>query len=147
MKELSEKGAYSITEDMRDKLTDFTGGYADEPRTERAIREIYGAHSYVCDTHTAVAAAVYEDYFAATGDETQTVIASTASPYKFARSVVGAIEPEHLNLSDMELIERLKELSGVEIPQAIEDIRSAPVLHDIVCSVEAMPDEVRKFLS
>ena len=98
------------------------------------------------DTHTAVAGAVYDEYKAASGDDTVTVIASTASPYKFARSVVTAIRPGLSGKSDQELIDELRELSGVEIPGAIVEAGSSPVLHDTVVEVSDMEDEVSRWL-
>ena len=146
MADLNEKGAYTITDEMKAKLTDFVGGYADEARTAKKIRDLYEDTSYIIDTHTAVAGAVYEDYAKESGDKTVTVVASTASPYKFARTVMTAIDAENASKDDFTLIDTLCEKSGVAIPQAIEDIRSAAVLHDIVCATEEMPAEVKKFL-
>ena len=98
------------------------------------------------DTHTAVAGAVYDEYKAASGDDTVTVIASTASPYKFAKTVMTAIDSANANEDDFKLIDKLCEISNTDIPQAIEDIRSAAVLHDIVCDKEDMPAQVKGFL-
>ena len=146
MEELKETGAYHIDDQMRERLKDFYGGYANEERTVEQIRKVFTDCSYVIDPHTAVASAVYEDYRKATSDETNVVIASTASPYKFAKTVLEAIEPSKAGLEAMEMIDALHEASGIEIPQAVEELRSAPVLHDIVCAVEDMPAEVKKFL-
>lgn len=147
MSALNEKGAYTITDDMKAKLSDFESGYADEAKTEEFIKKLYDKTGYVIDTHTAVAGAVYADYKEKSGDDTVTVIASTASPYKFARTVMTAIDPANKDKNDFELIDLLNQISNVAIPQAIEDIRTAPVLHDIVCDKEDMPEEVKKFLS
>ena len=99
------------------------------------------------DTHTAVAAAVYDAYKKDSGDdETPTLLASTASPYKFARSVMTALDADYDKQTDFELIDSLKKVSGVAIPQAIEDIRSAEVLHKTVCDKEDMPAVVKSFL-
>ena len=98
------------------------------------------------DTHTAVAATVYEKYKADSNDDTPTVIASTASPYKFTRSVMEAIDKSYASQSDFELVDELNKLSGVKIPQAIEDIRSAAVLHDTVCDKSEMEATVRNIL-
>ena len=99
------------------------------------------------DTHTGIANAVYRCYREETGDETPTVFASTASPFKFAGSVVGAIAPEKANgLDDFALIDLLSELSGVKEPAAITDIRTAPVRHKTVCDVKDMPAEVERIL-
>lgn len=146
MAALSGEGEYSITEDMKEKLTDFYGNYATEKETSAKIKEVYESDNYIMDTHTAVAAAVYEKYRDETGDTTPTVIASTASPYKFTRSVMNSINSEYDKQSDFELVDELCKLSGVKIPQAIEDIRTAPVRHNTVCDKENMLDEVKKFL-
>ena len=99
------------------------------------------------DTHTAVAAGVYGKYKDATGDtNTKTVIASTASPFKFTRSVMNAIDEKYDSMTDFELVDELSKIGNVEVPQAIEDIRSAEVLHDTVCEVDEMPCVVKKFL-
>lgn len=147
MADLAEKGAYEITDEMREALADFYGNYASEAETTETIKAIYDETGYVIDTHTAVAATVYKKYQEATGDTTKTVIASTASPYKFTRSVMNAIDPAYDAKSDFELIDELAKLSGVEVPQAIEDIRSAAILHDTVCETEDMCEEVKKILN
>ena len=146
MKSLNTDGKYSITEDMKAKLADFFGGYATEQETADIIKKIYDNCGYVIDTHTAVAACVYEQYKAATCDDTKTVIASTASPYKFTRSVMAAIAPEKADDEDFALVDALSELSKVEIPDAIAEIRTAEVLHKTVCEVEDMCKEVKGFL-
>ncbi|MBR0411322.1 MAG: threonine synthase [Eubacterium sp.] len=147
MKELNEKGIYTITDTMKSRLKDFYGNYADEEETAAAIRDMYRETGYIMDTHTAVASAVYKKYLSETGDLTKTVIASTASPYKFSRSVMRAIDPAFDSREDFELVDELCRLSGVKIPQAIEDIRTAPVLHDTVCGKEDMCKEVKRILS
>lgn len=146
MKSLNTEGKYSITEEMKEKLADFFGGYATEQETADIIKKIYDNCVYVIDTHTAVAACVYEQYKAATGDDAKTVIASTASPYKFTRSVMAAIAPEKADDEDFALVDALSELSKVEIPDAIAEIRTAEVLHKTVCEVEDMCKEVKGFL-
>ena len=146
MKELSETGKYTITDEMKKALEQFYGNYADMDTVAATIRKIYEEDGYIIDTHTAVAAAVYDQYRAETGDETPTVIASTASPYKFTRSVMTAIDPAYDSKGDFELVDKLEELSGVKVPQAIEDIRSAEVLHKTVCEKEEMEAVVKGFL-
>ena len=98
------------------------------------------------DTHTAVASAVCRKYRKDTGDESKTIIASTASPYKFTRSVMNAIDAGYDAKGDFELVDELSKLSGVRVPNAIEEIRTAPVLHDRQCEVGEMKDVVREFL-
>ncbi|MBR5047033.1 MAG: threonine synthase [Eubacterium sp.] len=146
MSSLSHAGSYQITEEMKSRLGDFYGNYASEEETAEAIRLMYEKCGYVLDTHTAVAVSAYRKYKEETGDDTVTVIASTASPYKFTRSVMNAIDPAYNDKTDFELVDELCHISGVKIPQAIEDIRSAPVLHDTVCKTEDMCKEVKKIL-
>ena len=146
MKALNETGRYEITDEMREQMKDFYGNYASEEETAAAIRAMYEKTGYIMDTHTAVAESVYEKYTAETKDETKTIIASTASPYKFTRSVMNAIDASYDSQSDFALVDELARLSGVPVPQAIEDIRSAPVLHDTVCEKEDMCKEVKRIL-
>ena len=146
MKSLQENGSYTITEDMRAQLTSFYGNFASEEETAAVIQEIYQEAGYIIDTHTAVAAAVYKKYQKETGDKTKTVIASTASPYKFTRSVMTAIDAKYDSKPDFELVDELEKLSKVKVPQAIEEIRTAPVLHKTVCEVEEMEQVVREWL-
>lgn len=146
MRELNETGKYAITPQMREQLADFYGNYTSEAETADVIREIYEKCGYVLDTHTAVAAKVYKKYATQTGDTKKALIASTASPFKFTRSVMEAIDPKYSEMTDFELVDELSALAKVEVPQAIEDIRTAPVLHDTVCEVEDMEKTVKGFL-
>ena len=146
MEALASAGKYEITPQMREQLSDFYGNFATEEETAEAIRRVYEAEDYVMDTHTAVAAAVYDKYRKETGDQTKTLIASTASPYKFTRSVMRAIGKDDPQKSDLELVDVLHGISGVEVPPAIEEIRSAEVRHETVCEVGEMQGVVREFL-
>ena len=146
MAALSTKGVYNITDVMKANLSDFIGGYTDEAKTAATIKAMYDKEGYIMDTHTAVASGVYNDYVAKSGDKTPTVIASTASPYKFTRSVMNAIDSKYDAMGDFELVDELCKLSGVKVPNAIEEIRTAPVLHDIVCDSDKMQDTVEKIL-
>lgn len=146
MEALANEGRYEITEEMRAQLSGFYGNYASEEETAAAIKKIYEDCGYIIDTHTAVASAVFHKYQADTKDQTKTVIASTASPFKFTRSVMTAINPEYDKMDDFELADELSKIGRVKIPRAIEEIRNAPVLHDVVCEVEDMPEVVKEFL-
>ena len=146
MQNLAKDGKYEITDAMKKELADFYGNYASEQETADAIAKLYSDTGYVIDTHTAVAAAVYGKYREETYDETKTVIASTASPYKFTSSVLAAIAPEYDTLPVLEQVDKLSALANTEIPRAIEEIRTAPVLHTTECDVDQMPETVRAFL-
>ena len=146
MKSLSETGVYSITPAMRENLKDFYGNYATEEETAKVIHDLYAKTGYVIDTHTAVASAVYGKYVVETGDHKTTVIASTASPFKFTRSVMDAIDIKYDAMGDFELVDELSKIAKVKVPNAIEEIRTAPVLHDTQCDVDKMKDTVKSFL-
>ena len=146
MAALTKDGEYVITDAMKAELSEFFGAFGSEEETAVKIKEVYDKEGYVMDTHTAVAAVAYDKYKAATGDDkTPTVIASTASPYKFTRSVMDAIDPAYDAEDDFELVDELNKVSKTAIPKAIEEIRTAPV-HDTVCETAAMEDEVKKIL-
>jgi threonine synthase len=146
MQALSGKGEYTITEEMKKGLEDFYGNYADEKETAEAIKDLYDKTGYVIDTHTAVAASVYKKYVADTQDVKPTVIASTASPYKFARSVMNAIDAKYDALGEFELVDELVKISKTDEPNAVIEIRTAPVRHNNVCEVDAMEATVKNWL-
>ena len=147
MEELTSEGKYTITDEMKAQLSDFYGNYASEEETAATIKRIYEECGYVIDTHTSVAASVYRKYVEETGDTKKTVIASTASPYKFTRSVMEAIDSEkYASMSDFELVDQLSEISKVSVPNAIEEIRNAEIRHNTVAEVDEMPGVVKKIL-
>ena len=131
---------------MKAELADFYGNFATESETAAEIKRIYEDCGYVLDTHTAVASAVYQKYLAATDDMTKTIIASTASPFKFTRSVMNAIDAKYDTMGDFELVDELSKIANVAVPNAIEEIRTAPVVHDKQCDVDRMQNVVREFL-
>ncbi len=146
MAALNNGGKYSITSQMNEQLADFYGGYAKEEDTAQQIHTLFEDCGYVIDTHTAVASSVYEKYKKETNDSHKTIIVSTASPFKFTRSVMDAIDHKHNNMNDFELVDQLSNITGVAVPAAIEEIKAAPVLHDHICSKEEMKTIVKEFL-
>jgi threonine synthase len=147
MKNLAEGGRYEIDAGMKNQLSDFYGAYANENEVSETIARIYKSDAYVLDPHTAVAAAVYDKYRKESGDTLPTVIASTASPYKFARSVLHAIDKEtYDSMTDLEQFDALHEVSKVAVPQAIEEIKSAPIRHNTVAEVNEMEQVVKQML-
>ncbi|MCQ2519606.1 MAG: threonine synthase [Lachnospiraceae bacterium] len=144
MSDLSKNGKYEVSDDMKDFMKSFVGEYADWAMASSKIKKLYENTGYVIDTHTAVAAASYDKYVEETGDKTVTVIASTASPFKFSRSVLTAIDPKYAEGEDFELIDVLTKTANVDIPNAIEEIRTAPVVHKTTCSRAEMKDIVLK---
>ena len=145
MKQLSGEGSYEITSQMKEKLADFYGGYADEEQTAQAIRSLYEETGYVIDPHTAVARYVYNSYVKETGDHTPSVIASTASPFKFEGAVMKALD-QYEEIPDLDLADKLAKTAGVAVPEAVNTLRGAQIRHNIVCDKEQMEAEVKKFL-
>ena len=147
MQELARDGRYAVSEAVLQRLQQhFVAGCADDRETAETIADTFSKFNYLCDPHTAVAVKVYTDYYRQTGDLTKTVIVSTASPYKFTRSVMKAIDEKYDHMSDFDLVDRLSEISGTAVPRAIEEIRTAPVLHDHVCDKTEMKQTVLEFL-
>ncbi|MBQ3140024.1 MAG: threonine synthase [Clostridia bacterium] len=124
---LASEGKYEVTADVKAKLNEeFFGGFCDDEQTKATISEIYEKYSYTCDTHTAVAVKVYNDYKAATGDDTKTVIASTASPYKFSAAVLEALEKGTSDIDEYAKVDRIAELSDIPVPAALADLKNKP---------------------
>ena len=146
MTELKTKGSYAITGEMKANLADFAAGYATEEQVAKTIHDVYEDTGYVMDTHTAVAATVYKAYREDSKDDRKTVIASTASPYKFAGSVMTAIDPKYKGQDDFKLIEELQKVSGTEIPNAIKEIMNAEIRHNTECDVDQMEQTVKNIL-
>lgn len=146
MEALKKDGVYEITPEMKEKLSDFEGGYSTEEETKETIGETYKSTGYVMDTHTAVAAHVSRAYRDASKDQKKMLVASTASPYKFARSVMTAIDEKYDELEEFALIDELEKVSGVAIPNAIEEIRNAQIRHTKECDVDKMKETVKEIL-
>lgn len=124
---LVSEGRYEVNEEVKAKLKDeFCAGFCDDEQTKAAIHEIYEKYSYTCDTHTAVAVKVYNDYKASTHDETKTVIASTASPYKFSAAVLEALEGGSSDIDEYAKVDRIAELSDIPVPDALSDLKNKP---------------------
>ena len=146
MEELVSGGKYSITEEMKKELADFYGNYATETETAALIKKLYEETGYVLDTHTAVAAKVYQKYKEETGDKTPAVIASTASPFKFTRSVMNAIDAKYNDMDDFALVDKLADIADRKVPRAIDEIRNAPIRHNTVCQADEMESVIKGFL-
>ncbi len=144
MRSLNENGRYEVSAAMREKMADFAAGYATEEQTAEEIRRVFETYHYVIDTHTAVASSVFHREF--DNEDLPTVIVSTASPYKFSRSVLSAIGADCADTDDFDLADQLEHISGMPIPRAIREIKSAPVRHDLVIEKDRMKEAVRAFL-
>lgn len=146
MEELKNGGSYTITSDMKDRLADFAAGFASEEETAESIKSVYDKTGYIMDTHTAVASYVCGQYKEESKDEKKCVIASTASPYKFVKSVMTAIDEKYASADEFQLLEELQNTSKVAMPQAIKDILDAKVLHTLECDADKMEETVKGIL-
>ena len=146
MAALTKDGEYVITDAMKAELSEFFGAFGSEEETAVKIKEVYDKEGYVMDTHTSVASYVCECYQKNSGDNRKCVIASTASPYKFVKSVMSAIDPKYADQDEFSLLKVLEETSGREMPQAIKDILNANILHDLECDADKMKDTVKNIL-
>lgn len=144
---LASEGRYEVTEDIKAKLTEeFYGGFCDDEQTKATIHSIYEKYSYTCDTHTAVAVKVYEDYKRETGDTAKTIIASTASPYKFSSSVLEAIQGSKSDIDEYDMVAKLAELSNIPVPSALADLKNKPERFSDSIEKTEMKDYVLKSL-
>jgi threonine synthase len=146
MKTLQTQGQYTIPVSMKASLSAFVGGYASEEETKHAIHSVYRQANYLIDPHTAVAYAVLQQYRAVTNDDTPTVVVSTASPYKFAKAVLTAIELKYHNNDDFMLLQVLEQLSAQPLPWAVKNLEKKPVLHTKTCQKYEMRQVVENIL-
>ncbi|MDR1017582.1 MAG: threonine synthase [Lachnospiraceae bacterium] len=146
MGKLLYKGKYRISDKMKERLSDFVGGYATEPHIKKQIKKMFFEQGYVIDPHTAVASKVYDDYVFESKDNTPTVIASTASPFKFAKTVLesieGSLDEDIRNKSEEELIEILAKVSKTPIPDSVVQSLEGEILHKRECALVGMKAEV-----
>ena len=141
MESLEKNKKYTVSPKINYALDDFYGGFADVKRTNETIGNMYKKHGYLMDTHTAVAYRVYEDYIAYTGDKTPTLLASTASAYKFADSVVESIGLEK-GENGFESVKKLHAETKVRVPAGLADLEKKEVRHKGVLDVPEMPEAV-----
>ena len=142
MDELKKTGEYEIGAEEKKTLSNvFFGGCADDEKTKNTIRLIWEKDNYLMDPHTAVAAAVAKDYILETGDQSPMLIVSTASPYKFAADVAGAIGVS-VTGDAFDAASSLEKATGVPAPEAVLKLKTMPVLHSRVCDKDKMGEAV-----
>ena len=147
MTSLSKDGVYKISDEVKAKLdAEFFGGCCDDEGTKATIAKMFKDHNYLCDTHTAVAVNVYDQYVEKTGDTTPTVIASTASPYKFAASVLPAVYEGEMPSTEFDMVEKLSEVTNTKIPTPLAGLRDKEVLHKTCVDKSEMSDFIKNFL-
>lgn len=146
-KDLNDNGTFTVSDDVFAKISDlFWGGCCDDAETIKTIKDLFEEYGYLCDTHTAVAMNVYKQYVEKTGDNIPTVIASTASPYKFAASVLNAVSDKK-GESEFDTVRALAEVTKTEIPAPIEALENATVRFNEICDKENMLNAVYSALN
>lgn len=148
MNRLSANGKYTVSSDVMEKIQQmFDAGYTAEDKVDETIKYQFDNYGYLCDTHTAVAVSVYDEYVKNSGDDIPTVIDSTASPYKFSASVLNAITDEDLDgLDEFDMVRELNRITGVEVPAPIASLKDKKVRFTDVCDREDMSNMVFKLL-
>lgn len=149
MEELREKGSYQVNATVQEKLKNlFWADFTSDHETMASIAQVWKAHHYLLDTHTAVAWGVYQRYQQLSGDLTPTIIASTASPFKFAPSVAEALlgAAALAGKTEFEILSLLSAHTGIEIPTAIEELEQKRILHQTSSSRDGMDTTVLKLL-
>ncbi len=147
MAELSKGGKYTVDAEILAKIkADFCAGCCDDDETKATITDVYKNKNYLCDTHTAVAVKVYDEYRKATGDNTATVIASTASPFKFTASVLSAVDASLVAGEEYEMAKALADATGVECPKQLCGLEDREVRFTTVIEKSDMQKAVNEML-
>jgi len=148
MNKLKDDGKYEVTEEVKKIICDnFYAGCCSDDETIAEIKSVEEKTSYVMDTHTAVAKKVFEDYKKETGDKTKTVIVSTASPFKFADSVLSAIKDEVVSTNEFDMLKELSDAANAEIPKPLASLSEKPVIFNTTCEKDEMYDVVSEMLN
>ena len=139
MTSLNETGAYTVSEDILKQIKDlFAAGCCDDEATAKTIGEVYKTYNYLCDTHTAVAVNVYEEYRKQTGDTAPAVIASTASPFKFSAAVLDAVSDEALPADEFSMVEELQAKTANNAPAQLLALKGTTPRFTGICTKEEM---------
>ncbi len=147
MDSLAATGRYEVDEDVKAKISElFWAGCCDDACTQDTIKDVFVNEEYLSDTHTAVALNVYEQYASAFGRDVPTIIASTASPYKFAPAVLGAIAQDKVSEDEFDMLAALNSVSGMEIPSPLAGLKGKEVRFDRVCDGCEMKETVLDML-
>ena len=144
MTALKTVGKYEVSDEVKAVMQDkFFGGFCDDTQTQDTIHRLFAQEGYLCDTHTAVAVNVYEQYVAQTGDTTPAVIASTASPYKFSKSVLEAVAPGRaLPATEFDMVDMLHCVTGMPVPAPLAGLKGKQARFSDVTEVNDMPQYV-----
>jgi len=144
MQDLKSLGEYTVNEKILERLqSEFWADCCSDEETSNTIKTVYEKYGYLADTHTAVGWNVAEKFIESTGNENKTVVLSTASPYKFATSVLSAIGEQPCD-NEFEVMKQIETKTGIEIPKPLAELESLEVLHTDVIEVDEMFSYVLK---
>ena len=147
MKELSQNGSYQVSDSIQKQIDDiFWASFCDDEQTKKTIKDTFEQYHYLIDTHTAVAKAVCDQYQKETGDTAKTVIASTASPFKFNGSVYQALFGKPDMISEFDLLFALSDKTGVPVPKPLAELKEKEIRFEQVCEISQMKQMVEEFL-
>ena len=146
MNDLNTNGVYMISEKIKKFLESFYGEYAEADEVHKEIKDMYTNKNYLIDTHTAVAKVVYNKYKYETGDERKVLIASTASPYKFPRSICESLNINVKDKNDFEVLDKLYDETKVDIPVNLKGLDNKKILHDEIWDKSEMKDALLSYL-
>lgn len=148
MSQLAEKGKYTVSDELISEIQKtFDAGFTAEDCVDETIKNHFDKYHYLCDTHTAVAVKVYDEYVKSTGDDIPTVIDSTASPYKFSASVLKAVlQGNTPNLDEFEMVDELNRVTGADVPKPLASLKDKNIRFSDVCNKEDMSQMVFKLL-
>lgn len=144
---LKTSGRYEVNAEVKSKLGElFFAGCCSDEETKAQIHKTFENEHYLLDTHSAVAVKVYEDYKAKTGDDTPTIIASTANPYKFGRAVFEAVGGNSSDEDEFALIEKLEKQTGTKMPAPLAATKGKAIRFTGCVDKEQMGGVVLEFL-
>nr|WP_321023265.1 threonine synthase [Clostridium neonatale] len=146
MNSLNAKGVYEVNDKVKSFIKEFYGNFATTDEVYAAIKEEYEKENYVMDTHTAVAHVVKNKYVKETGDDKPALVLSTASPYKFPRSICNALNIDVKDIDDFKVLTKLHEETKTDIPKNLANLENAKVLHDELWDKSQMKDALLSFL-
>lgn len=146
MNSLMNDGVYKVSDSVKNFINEFYGNFATQEEVAETISNEYKNEGYLIDTHTAVAKTVYDKYVEETNDNRKVLIASTASPYKFPRSICSALNINVDGLNDFEVLDKLYEVTKVEIPNNLKGLDKKAILHDEVWDKDEMKKAILSYL-
>ena len=146
MEDLNKDGIYKVNENIKNGLKDFYGNYATKEDVYKAISDMYNKEGYLIDTHTAVAYAVLNKYISETNDKTPYLIASTANPYKFPRSVTKALDLDFGNIDDFDIIDKLYNYTKINVPNNLKGLKNKEIIHNYKCEGNELKNSLLDFI-